>query len=329
MTSFASSQPNRYVVGIAAASLALLVAVVVYQASSPTYLVDRTAPQALSSFLVREDPEWTATSYTPLTYFAHQSPFYDQRSLSYWPGMSKKKVLQYPPPEREEAQGPSWVGSGYGVYLDGEDPFSGNPILKHGFMSQSCVETKECQNADVCCNHDAESCGRHWLKCIPAIYLSAEYAQEAAENQTKARYGAEEKQVQVQNFDEQQLHAQQTILQSLRAQSQLQLARRRGTNKMISGARRSAKTQDLAMGGGTPVDLSFGVGRDGEPPYQLKTEAESVYNGLLNPNAPGTLPYAQFGGSGTSGQIAAIGYSSPLQHGVSVHSIVGTVAGDS
>lgn len=75
-----------------------------------------------------------------------------------------------------------------------------------------------------------------------------------------------------------------------------------------------ASTQSLAMGGGTPLDLTFGVGGDGEPPYHLHTVAESVRNGILDPNAPETLPYAQVKGSGTSNKIGAVGYMSPL-HG--------------
>ncbi len=74
----------------------------------------------------------------------------------------------------------------------------------------------------------------------------------------------------------------------------------------------AARFQGLAMGGGTPVDLTFGVGVDGEPPYHLQTVAESVRNGLLDPNAPDVLPYTQVGGSGTTGQMTAVGYMQPL-----------------
>ena len=72
------------------------------------------------------------------------------------------------------------------------------------------------------------------------------------------------------------------------------------------------------------MDLSFGVGRDGEPPYHLATVAESVRNGFLDGNAPEALPYARMGGSGTSGAISAVGYMQQLPQ---ADEIDGTVAG--
>ena len=77
---------------------------------------------------------------------------------------------------------------------------------------------------------------------------------------------------------------------------------RRGMRQAAPAAKKAGRLQRLAMGAGTGIDLTFGVGKDGEPPYHIRGAAESVRNGLVNPAAPEVLPYAQVTGSGTSGR---------------------------
>uniref|UniRef100_A0A7S0Y3F2 Uncharacterized protein n=2 Tax=Hemiselmis andersenii TaxID=464988 RepID=A0A7S0Y3F2_HEMAN len=76
----------------------------------------------------------------------------------------------------------------------------------------------------------------------------------------------------------------------------------------MRGGVRAARVESLADGGGTPVDLTFGIGADGEAPMHLKTTAESIHNGALDPNAPEVLPYASITGSGTQGHVESVGY---------------------
>ena len=279
----------------------------------------------LGYLLGKEDPPWVATGQQPLEYFESQSRVKNARELEYWPGINFSSVRPDIYQERPPIEGTAaWApGNGYGVVLQNSKDgtvFSGDPVHKHGFMGQKCASSAECQNADVCKEG----------KCKPAIFDGID-AVEASVKAAQAKMWPQAK-----SFGQQQLSAQMSVLREIDAQTaadekMLGLSpRSKMTRKMgASAAKRSAagpavaradrtararaaRFQGLAMGGGTPVDLTFGVGRDGEPPYHLSTVAESVRNGLLDPNAPDTLPYTSVGGSGTTGQMAAVGHMQPL-----------------
>jgi len=268
------------------------------------------------SYLFSEDPPWVATGQTPLSYFESRSRVKNSRQLDYWPGINfsdvRPDLLKQRPPL--EGTVPGWApGNGYGIELmnskDGT-VFSGDPVLvKHGFMGQKkCAKSEECQNADVCKDG----------KCKPSIFDGLDAVEKAVKAAEKAKWP------QAKSFGRQQLRAQMSVLREIDAQTAADEKRMGMIKKRIvvaPNARRAikpvrkataARMQGLAMGGGTPLDLTFGVGKDGEPPYHLSTVAESVRNGLLDPNAPDVLPYTTVGGSGTTGQMAAVGYMAPL-----------------
>ena len=330
--------------GAAAAAVALVGA---GRRSSGLLEVPARTPM-LSYLLGKDDPPWVAAGQQPLQYFEAQSRVKDTKNLEYWPGISFSDVRPNLNEERPPLEGTvAWApGNGYGIELmnskDGT-VFSGDPVLKHGFMGQMCASSDECQNADVCKDG----------KCKPAIFDGMD-AVEASVKAAEAK-----KWPQAKSFGQQQLRAQMQLLREIDSQTaadekQLGLHAARTPHRRHVGTLHSAnyklsaeeerkqedsifdepapsrtlhraakrastakkaaaaRFQGLAMGGGTPVDLTFGVGQDGEPPYHLQTVAESVRNGLLDPNAPDVLPYTQVGGSGTTGQMTAVGYMQPL-----------------
>ena len=82
----------------------------------------------------------------------------------------------------------------------------------------------------------------------------------------------------------------------------------RSASAKLGGAYASARTQSLLSGEGTPIDLTFGIGKDGEAPMSITGKAYSVQNGALDPHAPTILPYASISGSGTDSRVATVGY---------------------
>lgn len=297
---------------------AVAVVISVSLSSGPQELLQPSARLPQLSYLTREDPPWVATKQKPFEYFESQSEVNNSRALSFWPGQyswpqnisrvpERYQVWGDPRPNLMEERPPlegtlDWApGNGYGVVLgNGQDGtvFSGTPIVTHGFMAQMCTKSEECQNADVCKDG----------KCKPAFFDGLDAVKAAVEAAEAAKWPKQK------SFGQQQLRAQLTVLREIDAQTaadEKRLSRARRATKPAL-ANKPARLQGLAMGGGTPVDFTFGVGADGEPPYHLQTVAESVRNGLLDPNAPEVLPYTRVGGSGTTGQMAAVGYMQPL-----------------
>jgi hypothetical protein len=176
---------------------------------------------------------------------------------------------------------------------------------------------------------------------LPPIDAAAKAEMEAHGVQVTAR--------QARNFDRQQLASQKQVLAEIDGETNMQLKMydggkllqakalgmqraaktgekmavksRRGMRQAAPAAKKAGRLQRLAMGAGTGIDLTFGVGKDGEPPYHIRGAAESVRNGLVNPAAPEVLPYAQVTGSGTSGAMETVGYLSNAPGGID-----GTVA---
>jgi len=298
-------------VGLIVVAAAAVVGVMSVRQGGPAALLGARTSK-LGYLLGKEDPAWVATGQQPLEYFESQSRVKDTRDLEYWPGINFSSVRPDVYQERPPLEGTvAWApGNGYGVVLQNSKDgtvFSGDPVHKHGFMGQKCADSAECQNADVCKEG----------KCKPAIFDGID-AVEASVKAAQAKMWPKAK-----SFGQQQLSAQMSVLREIDSQTAVD-------EKMLGIKSRSKKShgarfEGLAMGGGTPVDLTFGVGRDGEPPYHLATVAESVRNGLLDPNAPETLPYTSVGGSGTTGQMAAVGYMQPLPE-QAPEKIQGTVA---
>jgi len=300
-------------VGLVVVAAAAVAGVVSVRAPAGPAVLLGARTSKLGYLLGKEDPAWVATGQQPLEYFQSQSRVKDTRDLEYWPDINFSTVRPDVYQERPPLEGTAaWApGNGYGVVLQNSKDgtvFSGDPVYKHGFMAQKCASSVECQNADVCKEG----------KCRPAIFDGID----AVEASVKAAQAA--MWPQAKSFGQQQLSAQMSVLRQINSQTaadEKMLGIKRRTKKA-----RGARFEGLAMGGGTPVDLTFGVGRDGEPPYHLATVAESVRNGLLDPNAPETLPYTSVGGSGTSGQMAAVGYMQPLPQQAPAEKISGTVA---
>lgn len=293
-------------------ALALLAVLAVSQ--GPTVLLSRTP---MLSYLFREDPQWLGKEQEPLKYFESKSHVKGSRQLGYWPDISAQDVRPDTLQERPPLEGTlAWSpGNGYGVELmnsrDGT-VFSGDPVpVTHGFMGQGkCAKSVECQNADVCKDGKCKPAIFDGIKAVEASVAAAAAAKwpsAPAAAATARRVGPPK------SFGQQQLQAQMSVLRELDAQAAAD-DKRMGMSSSTKHpvVAKAARMQRLAMGGGTPLDLTFGVGKDGEPPYHLSTVAESVRNGLLDPNAPDVLPYTTVGGSGTTGQMAAVGYMQPL-----------------
>jgi hypothetical protein len=265
----------------------------------------------LGYLLGKEDPPWVATKQQPLEYYESQSTVKNTKALDFWPGVKFEDVR----PDRLQERGPiegtaAWAPTnGRGIELiNSKDGtlFSGDPApLKHGFMGQMCTKSEECQNADVCKKG----------KCKPAIFDGLPAVAKAVKAAEKKKWPK------TKSFGQQELRSQLILLHEITSQTaadeeavsrlDADLGLSSGTMGLQKARRgpsaagvRKARLQRLAMGGGTPVDLTFGVGRDGEPPYHLATVAESVRNGLLDPDAPSVLPYGRAG----NGQMTAVGY---------------------
>jgi hypothetical protein len=149
----------------AAAVVAVVAVVVVAGRGGASGLLEVPARKSMLGYLLgKEDPPWVAAGKKPLAYFEAQSRVKATRKLDYWPDVNFTSVRPNLHEERPPIEGvPLWLGNGYGIELinskDGT-VFSGDPVVRHGFMSQHCASSDECQNADVCKDG----------KCKPAIF---------------------------------------------------------------------------------------------------------------------------------------------------------------